>query len=344
MRHYIGLDVSLKETHICVVDETAKIVWQGKCETLATSIAACVDPFGHSIEVVALETGGQSSWLQQGLRGLGLPAVIVDARRAKAALSCRLNKTDRNDAEGLAQLARTRWYREVAAKSENTRFIRSQLLGRHLLVKQLRDIQNQIRGILRGLGLQVGRVSRMRFEARIWELISDHPALEPAMAALLSVRRSVIARINDLDKSLSQLCKGSELCRRLMSVPGVGPLVCLSFITAIDDPKRFQKSSSVGAYLGLTPRIYQSGDTLRCGRISKYGDNLSRHMLYEAANVLLTNSKGKWSKLKAWGMKLVQKIGSKKARVAVARKLSVILHRIWMDGTEFSWGNKEVAA
>lgn len=343
MKHYIGLDVSLKETHICVVDEEGKTVWQGECETSPSHISKTVALYQPTLKIIVLETGGQSSWLQMGLDDLGLPAVIVDARRAKPALSCRLNKTDVNDAEGLAQLARTGWYHEVSAKREDTRLIRSKLLARHLFIKQRRDIENQIRGILRGFGLKVGPVTRQKFESRIHELVEEQPDLDAALLALLSVRRAIMQQIDHLDQCLNDLCASSNLCKRLMTIPGVGPLTALTFITAIEDPTRFEKSSSVGAYLGLTPRRYQSGEVDRSGRISKHGDALARHMLYEAASALISRVK-KWSSLKAWAMKIVKRSGQRKARVALARKLSLILHRIWMDGTEFCWSNKEVNA
>jgi len=343
MKHYIGLDVSLKETHICIVDYDGQIVWQGECITSPKAISKALTDYHDTIEVVVLETGGQSSWLQKGLSDLELPTVIVDARRAKAALSCRLNKTDANNAEGLAQLARTGWYHGVTAKREEIRFIRSQLLARHLLIKQRRDIENQIRAILRGFGLQVGTVARNKFEPRIHELVKEQPELNSALTALLAARHSIMKQIDHLDGTLNNLCSKSTLCQRFMSVPGVGPLTALTFITAIDDPTRFVKSSSVGAYLGLTPRRYQSGEIDRSGRISKHGDSLARHMLYEAASALISRVK-RWSSLKAWAMKIVKRSGQRKARVALARKLSLILHRIWMDGTEFCWSTKEANA
>ena len=343
MKHYVGLDVSLKVTHFCIVDQDGQIVEQGDCPTSPESLFSSLLTYKGTAETVVLETGGQSSWLQRGLSDLGLPAVIVDARRAKAALSCRLNKTDTNDAEGLAQLARTGWYHGVIAKREETRLVRSLLLARHQLIKQTRDIQNQIRAILRGFGLQVGTVSRSKFEPRIYELIAEYPLLEDSFASLLSVRRAIMTELNALDERLNEICSQSELCKRMMTVPGVGPLTALTFITAIDDPTRFAKSSSVGAYLGLTPRRHQSGEVDRNGRISKFGDRLARHMLYEAASALICRVK-KWSSLKAWAARIVKRSGPKKGRVALARKLSLILHRIWMDGTEFIWSKKEVVA
>lgn len=343
MDHYVGLDVSLKETHFCVVDGAGAVVFRGREATQPELLAQALCRHAPDARVVVLETGGQSSWLQSELEALGVPAVIVDARRAKAALSCRMNKTDANDAQGLAELARMGWYRRVTAKRRETRLGRSLLLARQQLVKHRRDIENQVRALLRGFGLAVGGVSRAGFEQRVWELVSREPLLEDAAGPLLQVRRSLCLHIGELEQRIGKAVKGSDVCRRLMTVPGVGPMTALAFTTAIDDPARFDKSASVGAYLGLTPRRHQSGDVDWSGRISKHGDALARHMLYEAANSLLCRVKA-WSAPKAWAARLVRRIGGKKARVALARKLAVILHRIWCDGTEFRWSAKEQAA
>jgi transposase len=342
MEHYIGLDVSLKETHICVVDGSGTVVSRGREVTHPELIAAAIGRLAPCARVVVLETGGQSSWLQGGLEAEGIAAVIVDARRAKAVLSCRLNKTDANDAEGLAHLARTGWYREVAAKRPETRHWRALLLARQQLVKQRRDVENQVRALLRGFGLAVGSVNRSGFEERVWELVRREALLEGAVGPLLAVRRALCVEIKALEGRIAAVTSESEVCRRLMTVPGVGPMTALAFVTAIDDPHRFARSASVGAYLGLTPRRQQSGQVNWSGRISKHGDGLARHMLYEAANSLLARVR-RWSAPKAWAARLVNKVGGKKARVALARKLAVILHRIWVDDSEFRW-TKEVAA
>ena len=342
MEQYVGLDVSLKETHFCVVDAAGTELVRGREVTQPELLVAVLARHAPAARVVVLETGGQSSWLQRALEAAGIPAVIVDARRAKAALSCRLNKTDANDAAGLAQLARTGWYREVMAKQPETRASRALLLARQQLTKQRRDLENQIRALLRGFGLAVGSVSRARFEARVWELVRREPCLEAAIAPLLAVRRELCAALDALEARIGQQAQATEACRRLMTVPGVGPMTALAFVTAIDDPARFARSASVGAYLGLTPRRHQSGGADWSGRISKHGDSLARHMLYEAANSLLSRVR-RWSALKAWGMRLARRIGAKKARVALARKLAVILHRMWCDASDFHWTTNTAA-
>lgn len=343
MEQYVGLDVSLKETHFCVVDGAGVEVACGREVTHPELLARALRRHAPSARVIVLETGGQSSWLQRELEAAGLPAVIVDARRAKAALSCRLNKTDANDAAGLAQLARTGWYRAVMAKRPEARLARASLLAHQQLVKQRRDLENQVRALLRGFGLAVGRVSRARFEERVWALVRRAPRLEEALAPLLTVRRSLCLQVAALEGRIAALAGDCPVCHRLMTVPGVGPITALAFMTAIDDPARFARSSSVGAYLGLTPRRHQSGAANWSGRISKHGDALARHMLYAAANSLLSRVK-RWSAPKAWAARLAKRIGAKKARVALARKLAVILHRIWCEASEFRWSAKQAVA
>ncbi len=342
MEYYIGLDVSLKETHLCLVDQAGKVLGRRREVSRPDLLASAIRSLAPEVRLVVLETGGQSSWLQRELSALGVPAVIVDARRAKAALSCRMNKSDANDAEGLAQLARTGWYREVAAKRPEARLARASLLARQQLAKQRRDLENCIRALLRGFGLPVGMVSRRGFEARVWELLGKETLLEEAVAPLLQARRGLLVQIEVLERDIKALAAASAVCTRLMSVPGVGPMTALAFVSAIDDPDRFTRSSAVGAYLGLTPRRHQSGEVDWSGRISKRGDALARHMLYEAANALMVRTK-KWSAPKAWALRKAARIGPKKARVALARKLAVVLHRIWVDGSEFRWTKEETA-
>jgi transposase len=342
MEQYIGLDVSLKQTHICVMDAAGSVLARGREATQPELLAKAIRDLAPALRLAVLETGGQSSWLCQALEARGLPVAIVDARRAKKALSCWTNKTDANDAEGLAQLARTGWYRQVAAKRPETRSARALLLARQLLVRQRRDLENQVRGLLRGFGLAMGSVARKRFEGRARELVAQEPLLADAIEPLLLARAALDPQIRTLERRIAEAAKASEVCTRLMTAPGVGSMTALAFVTAIDDPWRFEKSASVGAYLGLTPRRHQSGDSDWSGRISKWGDGLARHMLYEAANSLLSRVR-RWSAPKAWAARLAGKRGGKKARVALARKLAVILHRIWVDGSTFRW-TKETTA
>jgi len=275
-------------------------------------------------------------------KGWGLPVVCLDARHAKAALSMQVNKTDANDAHGLAQIVRTGWYREVEVKSVDAHLVRTLLISRSKLVEVRTKLSNQLRGILKTFGLVVGKTSGRAFEKRVRELTAGDIALESVIDSLLSVWRCTCEQVQALDRQILAHARADEVCRRLMTAPGIGPVIALAYKAVIDDPGRFKNSSSVGAYLGLTPRRYQSGEVDRSGRISKCGDALLRTYLYEAANVILSRV-GKWSQLKAWGVKLSRRIGTKKAKVAMARKLAVILHRMWTDGTDFRWSAPQEA-
>ena len=343
MEQYVGLDVSLKETSICVVDGSGEIVCETSVGTTPETIAKFIEKRAPSAVRVGLESGLLSTWLWHGLRALDVPVVCLDARHAASALKMQVNKTDRNDAAGLAQIVRTGWYREVEVKSLACHEVRAVLLARSRLVASRRDLENQMRGLLKPFGLLVGKVRGKGFEGRVRELIADTPAMAEVIDALLLARRTLCTQVARLDVRVRMLAQTITPCRRLMTVPGVGPITALAYVTVIDDPGRFRKGRSVGAYLGLTPRRYQSGEVDRAGRISKCGDGLVRTLLFEAAGVLLTRVQ-RMSPLKAWGLRLAKRIGAKKAKVAVARKLAVILHCMWTDGTEFWWTKEEAAA
>ena len=343
MEQYVGLDVSLKETSICVVDGSGEIVCETSVGTTPETIAKFIEKRAPSAVRVGLESGLLSTWLWHGLRALDVPVVCLDARHAASALKMQVNKTDRNDAAGLAQIVRTGWYREVEVKSLACHEVRAVLLARSRLVASRRDLENQMRGLLKPFGLLVGKVRGKGFEGRVRELIADTPAMAEVIDALLLARRTLCTQVARLDVRVRMLAQTITPCRRLMTVPGVGPITALAYVTVIDDPGRFRKGRSVGAYLGLTPRRYQSGEVDRAGRISKCGDGLVRTLLFEAAGVLLTRVQ-RMSPLKAWGLRLAKRIGAKKAKVAVARKLAVILHCMWTDDTEFWWTKEEAAA
>jgi len=269
--------------------------------------------------------------------------ICIDARHAKAALIMQINKSDRNDAVGLARIMQCGWYKEVQVKRLSCHELRAVLNSRAQLVKIKRDLENQIRGLLKNLGLRIGKAGGNVFRRRAEELIGGRGLLEEAVRPLLEVREKVSREIAGLDRKLLSLTRGHQDSRRLMTVPGIGPITALAFCAAIDDPARFRRSRSVGAYFGLTPRRHASGEVDWSGRISKCGDTMVRSYLFEAAGVLLTRVP-QWCALKAWGLRLAKRIGFKKAKVAVARKLAVILHRMWRDGTDFIWSTKEAAA
>jgi len=269
--------------------------------------------------------------------------VLLETRHVKAALSAMVVKTDRKDARGIAQLLRMGWYRPVHRKSPPAQEVRALLVGRKLLQAKLRDVELSIRGILRGFGRKVGPVSKGRFAARIRELVTGQPMLERVVEPMLRAREALSKEFHALHRAMLDLVRNDSLCRRLMTVPGVGAVVAVTFTTAIDDPARCRRSRAVGAHFGLTPKKYQSGETDVTGGISKVGDGTVRVALYEAANVILTHS-GRFSALKRWAMEVAKRRGLKRATVALARKLAVVLHRMWLDGSEFRFGKEEAAA
>jgi transposase len=342
MGYFAGLDVSLEETAICIVDEAGHIVREARSASEPDALVAFFGACGLEMERVGLEACSLTAWLHAGLTEAGLAAICIETRQAKAAMGAMPNKTDRNDARGIAQIMRTGWYRAVHVKSPSCRSWRALLTARRMLVNKRRDVENGVRALLREAGLKVGTPSRRDFPARVRELTGDNPVLAELGQSLLSVIEVIDKEVVRLTRRALDEVKAEPTCRRLMTVPGIGPLTALAFRATIDQPGRFRKSRDVGAHLGLTPRRYQSGQTDVQGRISRCGDELARTALYEAAHSLLIRS-SKWSALRAWRMSVAKRRGMARARVAVARKLAVILHRMWADGSEFRWGKQAVA-
>jgi transposase len=343
MEYYAGIDVSLKDSSVCVVDATGKLVREIKVASEPEALVRFFDELGLSVSRIGLEAGPLSQWLHTGLIAAGLDAVLLETRHVKAALSAMTVKTDRKDARGIAQLLRMGWYRPVHAKSAPCKDSRALLVGRKLLQGKLLDVELSIRGILRGYGLKVGEVSRGRFEARIRELTTGHAILETVIGAMLAARMALWNEFTKLHREMLKIARADRVCRRLMSAPGVGALVALTYRSAVDDPSRFGKSDTVGAYFGLTPKKYQSGETDRDGGVSKVGDGMVRTALFEAAHIMLTRAV-RFSSLKRWALDVAKRRGMKRAKVALARKLGVILHRMWVDATEFRWSNAVPAA
>ena len=343
MQRYVGLDVSLKQTSICVVNQAGSIVQEGVVVSDPEAIAAFVRSKAPGTVRIGLETGPTTTWLWTELKRLGLPVICIDARHAKAVLKMQINKSDRNDAAGIARIMHTGWFKEVRVKDLDSHSVKALLASRALLVKIKRDLENQVRGLLKNLGLVIGRAKFNVFAVRAEELIEDRPKLVAAVRPLLEARKAIEQQIDNLDCKVLKLARHDVEVRRFMTVPGVGPITALCFKATIDDPTRFSRSRSVGAYIGLTPRRHTSGEIDWSGRISKCGDAMLRMYLFEAAGVLLTRVP-KWSALKAWGTRLAKRNGLRKAKVAVARKLAVILHRMWVDGTKFNWSTKKTTA
>ena len=343
MEHYAAIDVSLEWSSVCVVDAAGEIVREAKVPSEPEALVAFFGASGLRIARIGLEAGPLSQWLHAGLIEAGLPAILIETRHVKAALKAMTVKTDRNDARGMAQLMRMGWFRPVHVKTLQAQEIRALLTARKLLVAKLRDVQSSIRGILRGFGLKVGAISKGKFEARIRELVAGQAMLERVAEPLLRVRAALGAEYRALHRHLLAAVRQDQVCGRLMTVPGVGAVVAMTFRSAIDQPGRFAKSKAVGAHFGLTPKKYQSGEIDRTGRISKVGDAMVRTALFEAANVMLTRAV-RFSTLKAWALRVAGRHGAKKAKVALARKLAVVMHRMWVDGTTFRWGEASVSA
>jgi transposase len=343
MAHSVGLDVSQKTTAICVVDSAGKTIWRGVCASVPDQIEAKVRRHAGDNARVGVETGAMTPWLVHELRGRGLEVICLDARHARASLKMQINKTDQNDAEGLAQIVRTGWYRSVHVKSLDAHRARALLGARAQLVGMTTRVSNHIRGILKTFGVLPGGVRGIRFDRRVEAQIVERPDLEVIIAPMLATWRQLRQQIAAFDKIIRALVCKNPQCRLLMSVPGIGPLTVLAYVSAVEDPARFGNSRAVGAHLGLTPRQYQSGEINRSGRISRCGDGLARTMMYEAAVVILTRVK-RPSSLKDWALAIAHRSGFGKARVALARKLSVILHTIWRSGEPFRWSSSATAA
>jgi transposase len=336
MSLYAGLDVSVKTTAICVVDRNGRVLLETTVDSSPDAIAERLREFDQPLERVGLEAGPLSQWIYGGLVDIGLAAICVETRHMHAALSARINKTDRNDARGIAQMMRVGLFKAVHVKTPASQHRRLLLTSRRLLQRKIYDIENDLRGSLRNFGLKVGVVSAVKFEGRIRELVADHPVVAAIVGPLLEARAVLRVQFTKLHRMLLALVRTDPICRRLMSAPGVGPIVALTFRTCVDNPARFSRSKCVGAHYGLTPRLYQSGEVARTGRISRCGDVMLRSSLYEAALVVLTRP-GRWNPLKAWGIAVARRRGMQKAIVAVARKLAIVLHRMWRDDTDFRW-------
>lgn len=350
MKVYVGLDVAAAKTAICVMDEKGKVLWETMVKTHPLAIAGALKHRFDEIVQVGLETGSVTPWLVHGLRREGLEVVCLDAMQAHRTLSLRRNKTDANDARGIAELVRMGpdWINAVHVKQLASHQIKTLLNARSHLVGKRVGLENAMCGMLRPFGGIVvrGGLKPDSLRERILDVtkeVSDRGHdLEASLLPLLGLHRQIVAQIVQYEKQVEELAKSNPICRNFMTVPGVGPVVALSFYAAIEDPKRFTRSCDVAAYLGLTPRTYQSGEMEHSGRISKRGDDATRLALVQAATVMLTATKT-WSPLKSWGVQLAKRTSFNKAKVAVARKLAIVLYRMWLDGTAFQFSKEAMA-
>jgi transposase len=270
------------------------------------------------------------------MREAGLAVELLETRHVRDAFKAMPVKSDRNDARGIAQLMRLGWFRPVHCKSIGAQEVRAMLTARRLVDSKLHDVENSLRGILRGFGLKVGKTTDGSFAGRIQELVAGHPELEAIAQALLSVREALLREFKGFQKRVRSMARANVQARLLMSTPAVGPIVSLTYASAIDEPARFRSSKLAGAHFGLTPRKHQSGETDRAGRISKIGDAAVREALYQAAHVMLTTPVKGCTELKSWAMRIARRAGYSKAKVALARKLAVIMHRMLADGKPFN--------
>ena len=343
MTYYAALDVSLRSVAICIIDDQGAICLERTVGSEVSDIVACLSGFDQPIETVGFEAGTLSQYLAQGLQSDDFEVVCLEARQVSAALSAMRNKTDKNDARGIAQILRTGWYARVHVKSRASHYSRVLLSSRKAVLQKCIDLENEIRGLFKVFGIKLpASLGHGPFDARVRPLIEQDADLAEALLPVLEARLMLYRTYLVLDRRVKQEARNDAVCRQLMTVPGVGPITALTFKAAVDDPRRFRRSRTVGAHFGLTPRRHQSGEHDNPGRISKAGDADVRAALYAAANALMGRTQ-RWSALKAWGLRLQRTKGRRRMLVAIARKLAVIMHRMWIDGSTFRWGKEAEA-
>jgi transposase len=340
MIYYAGLDVSLRSVNLCVINDQGEIKAETKLDSEVDDIAAYLHGLDYDVSSVGLEAGTLTQYLTYGLQSAGYEVICMEARQVKAALSAMRNKTDKHDARGIAQILRSGWYSRVHVKSLASHHIRLLLSSRRAVLSKCVDLENEVRGLFKVFGIKLPpKLGHGAFDKTVRGTIEADAALAHALLPLLEARLVLYRTFRELDNRTRKMAQRDTVCQRLMTAPGVGYITALTFKAGVDDPTRFKRSRTVGAHFGLTPRRFQSGEMDNPGRISRCGDRDVRSTLYTAANALLTRS-SKWSALKVWGMQLAKKRGHRRAVIAVARKLAVILHRMWIDDTQFRWGTE----
>jgi transposase len=329
MDYYVGIDVSLELSSVCILDAAGQIVKEAKVASEPEALTTFLTRLGLPLTRIGLEAGPLSQWLHAALVKAGFETVLLETRHVKAALSAMIVKTDRRDARGIAQLLRMGWFRPVHCKSAPAQEVRALLVARKQLQAKMRDVELSLRGLLRGFGLKVGEISKGQYAARVRSLVVGHAMLEQIAEAMLQAREALRTEFGKLHRTMLAIVRADEVCRRLMSVPGVGALVAVT--------------RAVGAHFGLTPKKSPSGETDITGAVSRVGDVMVRTALYEAAHIMLTRAV-RFSTLKRWALEVARRRGMRRAKVALARKLAVILHRMWVEGTTFRWGREVGAA
>jgi len=339
MEVFIGFDISLQSTHVCAVDGQGNIVREGVAASDIDALESWLrnNSSDWTIKRIVFETGQLSTHFYHGLRATW-PVTCIDARHANGTLKAQRIKTDKNDARGLAQIARTGWYKTTHVKSHEGQALRALVGGRKQLVELRLEVENHIRGTLKTFGIKLGAVTAAAFSAKVKTAVSEKDALvQETFIALLNARDGIMGQLKVFDRRCGAIARKNPVTKRLMTVPGVGIVTALTYQAEIDDPLRFRKSRDVGVHIGLTPRRYASGEVDRSGGISKCGNGALRTLLFEASVTMLTRS-GKWSRLKAWGVRLAKRNGFKPAATAMARKLAVVMHRMWVDQKNFAYG------
>jgi transposase len=340
MTYYAGFDVSLRTVNICIIDEQGEYVTETKLASDVQDIVAYLDELELDIESLALEAGTLTQYLTYGLQSAGFEVICMEARQVKGALSAMRNKTDKHDARGIAQILRCGWYSKVHVKSIESHHIRMLLSSRRAVLSKCVDLENEVRGLFKIFGIKLPpKLGHGAFDVTVRAIIETDENLSFALLPLLEARMALYQNFRELDNRTRKMANKDSVCQRLMTVPGVGYITALTFKAGVDDPTRFKHSRTVGAHFGLTPRRSQSGEIDIDGHISRAGDPDVRSALYTAANAMLTRS-SRWSSLKAWGMHIAKTRGHRRAVIAVARKLAVILHRMWIDDTQFRWGTE----
>src|ERR1700737_3772179 len=323
MDYYAGIDVSLEQSSVCVLDAGGKIVREAKVASEPEALIAWLGSLGLAMTRIGLEAGPLSQWLFAAMKRAGLPVELLETRHVRNAFKTMPVKTDRKDARGIAELMRMGWFRPVHCKSISAQETRAILTTRTLIEAKLRDVEMSLRGVLRGFGLKVGKTTPTNFAERIKQLVSEHSNLQVIADALLAVREVLLREFRSFEKRVRTMARHDERARLLMTTTGVGAVISLTY-----------NSKQVGAHYGITPKRYQSGEIDYTGRISKIGDKSVRTALYQAAHIILMRPV-KASALKTWAMQLAKRVGMAKAKVALARKLAVIMHRMLVDEKPF---------
>jgi len=337
--YYAGLDVSMKTTSVAIADVKGKICFETICETDPAILAQQLKEAGYACEKIGIEAGCISHWLVGELKNLGLPAICIESRQMSAIISLKINKTDRNDARAIANVMRCGMYKEVFQRSRESIDLGLQMGARRILLDTRTKLKNAMRGLLKTYGIRLGDVSHAKFPEKVrTKLEAFDASIRQAMEGLLKAFEETCKSIEKAEEALKSLCKKDPVIALFESIPGVGTITALTYKAVIDNPNRFADPRNVGAYLGLTPKQYSSGEVTQQGKISKRGSNELRALLIECGVVVLTRTKV-WTKLKAWGLKIMKRSGIKKAAAAVARKLAIIMLRMWQKGESFIWGN-----